>query len=159
VYCAVLLLVVQFVKGQADKQGGVFSCYQCDNFNDKGCGHGDDVDRKYIRPCKNVTGPNDNIDMYLPPGKQFHLCRKITTIIDFDVNGNKATERIKRTCGYENSTYDEVCYYRAGLGGRVNVCSCKEAECNQGTNLMPTTLGLCLALVVASAVAKSLNHS
>jgi len=157
-YVAVLL-AVQIAHGQTGQQGkGEFSCYQCDNLTSKTCGHGKDVDREHIKPCKNGTDPN--VDMYLPPGKTFHLCRKIVSVIDFDVNTNKATERIKRTCGYEDSIYDDQCYYRAGLGGRVTVCTCKDGECNHGTNIMPNTLGLCLTIAaVVGVVAKSLNFS
>jgi len=160
VFCtAVLLVIVQYVSGETQPAAGArgeFQCYQCDNLNNKvGCGHGSDVDRKFIRPCKNATGSSDEVDMYLPPGKEFHLCRKIVTVIDFDVNTNKATERIKRTCGYESSIYDELCYYRTGPSGRVTVCTCKGTECNHGTNIMPTTtFGLCLAIF---AVVISLN--
>jgi len=103
-------------------------CYICNNKdhgNDE-CGHGKDVNKKYIKECSD----QDN------EGGQHHVeyktCRKIVTWIDFDVNNNTATERIVRKCGYIESKYDQTCYYRGGFGGRQQVCSCQEDDCNSG---------------------------
>jgi len=170
ILCYTLLFVMfQYALGQTDapaSKHGEFSCYQCNNLYDPECKHGKDVPSKFILPCRNTTErylgketDENTVGMYLPPGKEFTLCRKIVTVVDFDVNGNKATERIKRVCGYEESIYDDTCYYRAGLGGRMTVCTCKDKDCNAGNFLTPMGAGLCLTFSLFAMLLKSLNFS
>jgi len=101
-------------------------CYICNSVdNSTGCGHGKEVSRDFLQECGE------------PPvqGQKYDMCRKIVTMIEFNVNNNTANERITRKCGYMTSKYDEECYYRGGFGGRQRVCSCKKDECNSASGL------------------------
>jgi len=109
-------------------------CYVCQGSSNDGfnqCGHGSDVDPDFLKDCdeelKGVAGVEKKNGS---GGEIFATCRKIVTNVDFDVNTNKADERISRSCGWITSKYDDKCFYRGGIGGRQNVCSCTSHRCN-----------------------------
>jgi len=53
------------------------------------CGHGDDVDAKYLKQCNTTEEAFQNQLPPLPTNKTYTLCRKEVTTIDFDVNESK----------------------------------------------------------------------
>uniref|UniRef100_A0A1E1X1R5 Putative secreted protein n=1 Tax=Amblyomma aureolatum TaxID=187763 RepID=A0A1E1X1R5_9ACAR len=85
-------------------------------------------------------------------GSKFSACRKIDENVDFEVNGLPAVKRVVRQCAVEGEP-DRPCYYKAGYGGRVNVCHCFEDKCNSAS--LPAAaaslaaVGVLLALRVA----------
>lgn len=124
-------------------------CLICNSKKDKGCGHGSDADKKWVREC-NTTEPEFKSQLpTLPTNKTYTLCRKIVSTVDFEVNENKAEERIKRACGWddEEEKYRNECYYRGGLGGRSTVCSCQTDDCNGSTTLGLSTATAILAVI------------
>jgi len=132
-------------------------CIICNSVTDEKCGHGSDVDlKKYLKDCDEtykIADTNDTFRRQLPtlPEKEtFKLCRKMVTTVDFAVNKNPAQERVKRTCGWDTSEvkYNDMCYYRAGLGGRITVCTCQADKCN-GSPIMKDSSILLFGLVVA----------
>ncbi|XP_023944732.2 uncharacterized protein LOC112050656 [Bicyclus anynana] len=58
------------------------------------------------------------------------LCRKIVQHVEFDVNGHMPTDRVIRSCGWDETKYKGACYHRSGFGGRQEVCSCTKDLCN-----------------------------
>jgi hypothetical protein len=127
-------------------------CYICtDVKNATGCGHGADVDPAFLKDCNSQDKDVVELNPVRPTNKEFTLCRKMVTQVDFDVNSNKAGSRIKRTCGWddEDKKYVNACYYRGGLGGRINVCSCDTNDCN-GSNFMKASMGLGLTATLLS---------
>lgn len=65
-------------------------------------------------------------------GSKYSACRKIDENVDFEVNGLPAVKRVVRQCAVEGEP-DRPCYYKAGFGGRVNVCHCFEDKCNSAS--------------------------
>ncbi|KOC65615.1 hypothetical protein WH47_01650 [Habropoda laboriosa] len=66
------------------------------------------------------------------------MCRKITQVIEFSVNGLPPDTRVIRGCGWYESNYKGKCYQRSGFGGRQEVCSCLTDYCNTATpNVLP----------------------
>uniref|UniRef100_A0A023GC97 Putative tpa exp: secreted protein n=1 Tax=Amblyomma triste TaxID=251400 RepID=A0A023GC97_AMBTT len=65
-------------------------------------------------------------------GSKYSACRKIDENVDFEVNGLPAVKRVVRQCAVEGEP-DRPCYYKAGYGGRVNVCHCFEDKCNSAS--------------------------
>jgi len=59
----------------------------------------------------------------------------------------KTEERVIRTCGWDASKYVGECYYKAGYGGRQDVCTCNTDNCNASTSL-----GVTLSLLVGMAL-------
>jgi hypothetical protein len=110
--------------------GSGLKCYQCNSFEHglTKCGHGKDaVDPSFLDTCPPPPAP----EFGSKPEDRVEQCRKIVTMIEFDVNNNTAINRITRKCGYITSKYDGECYYRGGFGGRQRVCSCNDKEgCN-----------------------------
>ncbi|KAF4530654.1 hypothetical protein B566_EDAN004893 [Ephemera danica] len=53
--------------------------------------------------------------------------------------------RVIRTCGWEESSYKDRCYQRAGFGGRQEVCSCSTDFCNSAPAIaLPSLLAVVL---------------
>jgi len=143
IYLSLVLAI--FVVG-----GSTLRCYICSSQSQKNCGHGTDVDSGYVKECKEEDG-NPPLGTF-PNGtkREYTLCRKMVTKVDFDVNGNKATDSagiIKRACGYDDDKYVGECYYRGGLGGRIDVCTCTKDSCN-GSNKLGNVLALSLVPIV-----------
>ncbi|GAB6018687.1 hypothetical protein CHUAL_000363 [Chamberlinius hualienensis] len=116
-------------------------CYQCNSITDAGCDLLP-VNNKYIKDCSE-----------LKDGSRYDRCRKIEQWVDIEVEGQKPIHRIARTCGMPQGDDERDCYYRAGFGGRQQVCSCQEPECNAATKLnsinifaisLFSTIALCL---------------
>ncbi|OXA46659.1 hypothetical protein Fcan01_18831 [Folsomia candida] len=142
--------------------GFALQCFICNNFdNPTGCGHGDEgKDQQFLKDCDD---PQQNPDYdeasrdRIPLGAKYEFCRKIVTSIEFDVNTNKATERITRKCGYlpsQGGKYDEECYYRGGFGGRQRTCTCKGNACNGAFNLGASGALLAGAVAVVYSATK-----
>nr|DAA34554.1 TPA_exp: hypothetical secreted protein 108 [Amblyomma variegatum] len=79
-------------------------------------------------------------------GSKYSACRKIDENVDFEVNGLPAVKRVVRQCAVEGEP-DRPCYYKAGYGGRVNVCHCFEDKCNSAS-LPAAAAGLAVAGVL-----------
>lgn len=107
-------------------------CYVCSSEDkevsaEKPCGIG----KPHASYMMNCTDAPKTLGGQLEPGKQWSLCRKIVTWVDYDINDSgKTVERVLRKCGYDNEKHSETCFYRGGLGGRQRVCSCKGDNCN-----------------------------
>ncbi|KZC08920.1 hypothetical protein WN55_00311 [Dufourea novaeangliae] len=80
------------------------------------------------------------------------MCRKITQVIEFSVNGLPADTRVIRGCGWQEESYKGKCYQRGGFGGRQEVCSCLSDYCNVATpNILPPK-SLILSCVLGSVL-------
>uniref|UniRef100_A0A6P7FC06 Uncharacterized protein LOC114326720 n=1 Tax=Diabrotica virgifera virgifera TaxID=50390 RepID=A0A6P7FC06_DIAVI len=120
--CVFGLLVVVVICVQ---KSSALSCYDCNSVNDKRC-LGDENNKltdDMKKPCPERKG------------KPYSLCRKIKQVIDFEVNGLQPDNRVIRTCGYEDSAYNNKCYQRSGFGGRQEVCACESDDCNSSSTM------------------------
>ncbi|CAH2044217.1 unnamed protein product, partial [Iphiclides podalirius] len=95
-------------------QGLAIVCYQCNSHNDSRCLLEKLPDSLRL-PC---SGPKDT------------MCRKITQVVEFEMNGMPPDSRVIRGCGWDETSYKGRCYQRSGFGGRQEVCSCLEDGCN-----------------------------
>ncbi|KAG7205526.1 hypothetical protein KM043_007504 [Ampulex compressa] len=96
-------------------------CYLCNSHNDSRCAA--DVPPDALKKdCSELKN-----------GMQYTMCRKITQVIEFSVNGLPADTRVIRGCGWDESNYKGKCYQRSGFGGRQEVCSCLTDFCNAAT--------------------------
>ncbi|PBC26841.1 uncharacterized protein LOC122712066 [Apis laboriosa] len=113
-------------------------CYLCNSHNDSRCADENPPDA-LKKDCSDLKN-----------GAKYTMCRKITQVIEFSVNGLPPDTRVIRGCGWDESNYKGKCYQRSGFGGRQEVCSCLTDFCNTGTPsvLPPTSL-------IASCVAAS----
>ncbi|GFR19786.1 uncharacterized protein TNCT_1531 [Trichonephila clavata] len=118
--------------------GNSIECYDCRSETDPDC-TADTPDVKYLTNCST-----------LKEGPKYIACRKIENYVDFAVLGQQPTKRIIRQCAADVD-YDRPCYYRAGFGGRANVCDCFESKCNHAStivNSVLTTLMGAIALII-----------
>jgi len=107
------------------------SCYVCNSREDPECDTNPaDTARNYLKDCKE-----------LKDGAKFDRCRKINQWVDFEVDGLKPHKRVIRSCGW-NQTNERYCYYRAGFGGRQEVCTCNVDQCNGASYTGLTTFTL-----------------
>ncbi|KFM69462.1 hypothetical protein X975_03325, partial [Stegodyphus mimosarum] len=120
------LTVLVFVFSQITV-GNSIECYTCQSETDSECAAGT-PDPKYLTNCSSLKG-----------GPQFIACRKIENYVDFQVLDQKPTKRIIRQCAKDVDT-DRPCYYRAGFGGRANVCDCFESKCNYASTLINSVI-------------------
>jgi hypothetical protein len=59
-------------------------CYICNSVENKeGCGHGKDVNEDFLRECNDQPSEDGGVI-----GSKYQFCRKIITMIDFDVNNS-----------------------------------------------------------------------
>ncbi|XP_011684613.1 PREDICTED: uncharacterized protein LOC105447968 [Wasmannia auropunctata] len=93
-------------------------CYQCNSRNNSQCA-------ELVPPD---TMKKDCAE--LKDGSKYTMCRKITQVIEFSVNGLPPDTRVIRGCGWDESNYKGKCYQRSGFGGRQEVCSCLTDFCN-----------------------------
>ncbi|XP_022914045.1 UPAR/Ly6 domain-containing protein CG9338-like [Onthophagus taurus] len=98
------------------EKGNCLKCYQCNSHVNSTCGE-EKVPESFAMEC-----PKN--------GKTYILCRKIKQVIDFEVNGLPPDSRIIRSCGWDDKSHSDKCYQRSGFGGRQEVCSCKDENCN-----------------------------
>uniref|UniRef100_A0A1E1XUA7 Putative secreted protein n=1 Tax=Amblyomma sculptum TaxID=1581419 RepID=A0A1E1XUA7_AMBSC len=94
-------------------------CYQCSSALDPECENNPSIEM--LKNCSDQS-----------KGSKFTACRKIDENVDFEVNGLPAVKRVVRQCAVEGEP-DRPCYYKAGYGGRVNVCHCFEDKCNSAS--------------------------
>ncbi|XP_026473725.1 uncharacterized protein LOC113377575 [Ctenocephalides felis] len=121
--CASLLVLVVIVQ-----QGKALSCYECNSHNDTRCS--EDIPPENLKKnCDDHKG-----------GTKYTMCRKITQVIEFEVNGLPPDTRVIRGCGWDESSYKGKCYQRSGFGGRQEVCSCLEDYCNGSSGLQASTI-------------------
>jgi len=131
--CLLLLVLSVFL---CFHYGSAIRCYNCNSHFQADCGypHGAPLNESYSIECdSNAT-----------------RCRKIHQWVDFTEDGLGPDERIVRECGY-NQTNERPCYYRQGLGGRMEVCTCYTDDCNTASRkgLNDVVIGL---LTMASVV-------
>lgn len=110
------LLLLQAYIGEA------ISCYHCD-FEKEKENESCDSDKVKIIDCNS-----------LPNGAKYKFCRKMEMWVDFKVNDLEPIKRILRQCAIDEEP-GKPCYYKAGLGGRVNVCHCDSDGCNEAHTL------------------------
>ncbi|GLV34675.1 uncharacterized protein CBL_09155 [Carabus blaptoides fortunei] len=108
-------------------KSSALQCYECNSHNDSRCAD-------LMPPDSLKTECSKMID-----GHATKLCRKITQIIEFEVNGLPPDSRVIRSCGWDDSTYKNKCYHRSGFGGRQEVCACDSDFCNSAPRTMTTT--------------------
>ncbi|KAI4493500.1 PREDICTED: uncharacterized protein LOC106790247 [Polistes canadensis] len=122
-------------------------CYVCNSNDDSRC-----ADENPPDALKKDCGD-------LKDGPKFTMCRKITQVIEFSVNGLPANTRVIRSCGWIESSYKGKCYQRSGFGGRQEVCSCLQDYCNgstTGADQPPKSFILSCALgVILLAIARN----
>ncbi|CAK9801621.1 hypothetical protein ANTQUA_LOCUS2927 [Anthophora quadrimaculata] len=115
-------------------------CYLCNSHNDSRCAdeHPPDALKKDCSDLKD--------------GAKYTMCRKITQVIEFSVNGLPPDTRVIRGCGWDESNYKGKCYQRSGFGGRQEVCSCLTDYCNAATpNVLPP-IPLILSCILGSVL-------
>lgn len=59
--------------------------------------------------------------------------------------------RIIRTCGWDDSNYNNKCYHRSGFGGKQDVCTCTTNYCNSAQNTyiaFATIMATSLAILI-----------
>lgn len=113
-------------------------CYLCNSHNDSRCAdeHPPDALKKDCSDLKD--------------GAKYTMCRKITQVIEFSVNGLPPDTRVIRGCGWDESNYKGKCYQRSGFGGRQEVCSCLTDYCNAATPNVPVPTSLIVSCALAS---------
>ncbi|XP_054706147.1 uncharacterized protein LOC129216029 [Uloborus diversus] len=121
-----MLTLFVFVLSQAII-GHCIECYTCRSETDPDCGSGT-PDAKYLKNCSTIR-----------QGPKYRACRKIENYVDFEVLNQKPTKRIIRQCAVDVDV-DRPCYYRAGFGGRANVCDCFEDKCNHASTVVNSLL-------------------
>ncbi|XP_011496544.1 PREDICTED: uncharacterized protein LOC105361135 [Ceratosolen solmsi marchali] len=97
-------------------------CYDCNSVTDSRC-FDDKPPDALKKDCSELRD-----------GSKYTMCRKITQVIEFSVNGLPANTRVIRSCGWDESNYKGKCYQRGGFGGRQEVCSCTSDFCNGASN-------------------------
>ncbi|XP_063386652.1 uncharacterized protein LOC134672628 isoform X2 [Cydia fagiglandana] len=112
-------------------QGSAIVCYQCNSHNDSRC-----LMDKLPDSLRKECSSKDT------------MCRKISQIVEFEMNGMPPDSRVIRGCGWDESSYKGRCYQRSGFGGRQEVCSCLEDGCNSATAPVAATLLMLLTAAV-----------
>ncbi|XP_012273251.1 uncharacterized protein LOC105695848 [Orussus abietinus] len=97
---------------------GALQCFECNSHNESRCAEKQPPD-SLKKDC------SEHVE-----GAKYTMCRKITQVIEFSVNGLPADTRVIRGCGWDESNYKGKCYQRSGFGGRQEVCSCTTDFCN-----------------------------
>ncbi|GIY96349.1 protein quiver [Caerostris extrusa] len=129
-YFSFAVVVLVFLLSVVNIANGI-ECYNCRSEVDPDCTD-ETPDVKYLTNCS-----------ALKEGPKFVACRKIENYVDFAVLGQQPTKRIIRQCAADVD-YDRPCYYRAGFGGRANVCDCWESKCNHASTLVNSVLTILL---------------
>lgn len=130
VFSVLPFLFLQIFTGEA------IECYDCRSEVNPGCETAA-PDIKYITNCSN-----------LKEGPKYQACRKIDEWVDFKVLDQEPTRRVVRQCASDVER-DRPCYYRAGYGGRVNVCDCFDDKCNTASFVFSsaTSIAFCLLMI------------
>lgn len=95
---------------------GAIECYVCNSKDTPECV--DKPDASHLKNCSEME-----------KGSMYTACRKMDINVDFPVNGLPEQKRVVRQCAVVGEP-DRPCYYKAGFGGRVNVCHCFDNKCN-----------------------------
>jgi len=106
------------------------SCYKCNSKTDAGCDT-TPPSSKYMMECGE-----------LKEGSKYDRCRKIDQWVDKEMEGMKPNQRVIRDCGWGQGDDERTCYYRAGFGGRQNVCTCQSDNCNGASNIASTAFAI-----------------
>lgn len=77
---------------------GGLQCYTCNSHNDSRCA-GEKLPESMRKDCATIE-----------PGNKHTMCRKITQVIEFEVNGMPPDSRVIRGCGWDESNYKVTCY-------------------------------------------------
>ncbi|XP_072767564.1 UPAR/Ly6 domain-containing protein crok [Anoplolepis gracilipes] len=121
-------------------------CYQCNSRNNSQCAD-------LVPPDSMKMDCSD-----LRDGAKYTMCRKITQVIEFSVNGLPPDTRVIRGCGWDESNYKGKCYQRSGFGGRQEVCSCLNDYCNTATPGFLPPQGLILSCALISMLLAFLRN-
>ena len=116
--------------------GNSLECFNCRSETDPGCSAGV-PDSKYLTNCSSIR-----------QGPKYIACRKIENYVDFEVLEQKPTRRIIRQCAADVDR-DRPCYYRAGFGGRANVCDCFDDKCNYASTFINSILTTAICVFAA----------
>ncbi|GBP08945.1 hypothetical protein EVAR_78316_1 [Eumeta japonica] len=117
---------VHGASGSVELLSLAITCYQCNSHNDSRCLM-DNLPESLKQPC----------------GSRYTMCRKISQVVEFEMNGMPPDSRVIRGCGWDDRQYkvrerdwtlEGLCYQRSGFGGRQEVCSCLEDGCNSATS-------------------------
>lgn len=139
ILCAILLIIGLHHGANA------IECYICNSNDDSRCAE-ENPPEALKKDCSD-----------LKDGAKYTMCRKITQVIEFSVNGLPANTRVIRGCGWDESNYKGRCYQRSGFGGRQEVCSCLTNYCNGATRGQPpkTFILSCALGVILLAIARN----
>lgn len=109
-------------------------CHVCNTINpgEEDCEMIEKVSTKYLTNC---TAPHDQ------------SCRTQDQWVEFAVLNQQHEKRTIRQCASTEFDPDRACYYRAGFGGKVNVCNCLGDGCNEAPRTVSTIL-LTVALIL-----------
>jgi hypothetical protein len=117
-------------------------CSQCNSAPDRDGKECESNPNKFSTDCTND----------IPQGSKYTGCWKIDQHVDWsmDIDGHemKKHHRIIRSCGY--SGVPGKCYYKAGLGGRQNVCFCTGTDCNSAHSFGNTFLATIISTVLSA---------
>ncbi|XP_015917567.1 uncharacterized protein [Parasteatoda tepidariorum] len=125
-YCNILLTVGIFILTQISL-GTSIECYNCRSDVDSNCA-AEHPDPKFLTNCS-----------ALKEGPKYQACRRIENFVDFTVVGQEPTKRVIRQCAADVDK-ERPCYYRAGFGGRSNVCDCFQNKCNYASTIINSVL-------------------
>lgn len=114
------------------------TCFKCNSKSDPGCDTSP-VDLKYKTDCSE-----------LKDGSKYDRCRKISQWVDKEMDGLKPDSRIVRDCGINQGVDERTCYYRAGFGGRQQVCSCTSEDCNAASKLGSTVFAIIASIAICA---------
>uniref|UniRef100_M4GYG8 Putative secreted salivary protein n=1 Tax=Antricola delacruzi TaxID=480319 RepID=M4GYG8_ANTDE len=101
-------------------------CYVCNSLQDADCDAS--PNKEMLKNCSESR-----------MGSMYSACRKIDVYVDFKVHELPPLKRVIRQCAIDAEP-DRPCYYKAGFGGRVNVCHCFDTKCNGATQNQPLAL-------------------
>ncbi|GFT03241.1 uncharacterized protein TNCV_3610961 [Trichonephila clavipes] len=106
-------------------------CHVCSSGNpgQEDCMNVNPSDTKYLQECNGPTNAS---------------CRIQEQWIEFEVLRQKSEKRTIRQCASNAYDPSRPCYYRAGFGGKTNVCNCLGDGCNsasQTTAALFVTIG------------------
>lgn len=87
-WCQHLQIITKNLKLSSSVPGLAITCYQCNSHNDSRCLL-DKLPDSLRLPC----GPKDT------------MCRKISQVVEFEMNGMPPDSRVIRGCGWDESSY------------------------------------------------------
>ncbi|XP_050455811.1 uncharacterized protein LOC126853786 isoform X2 [Cataglyphis hispanica] len=123
-------------------------CYQCNSLTNSLCSELIPPDTMKI-DCLDLRG-----------GKKYTMCRKITQTIEISAYELQPNTRIIRGCGWDESSYKNMCYKRNGFGAKQEVCSCSNDYCNAatpGSGILPSQ-GLIFSCALMSTLLAFLRN-